>query len=108
MNAAPPKVAIIGRPNVGKSTLFNVLARKRRALVKNQPGVTRDILIEPTTWWGKSFEIVDTGGLTESKDQISKLIREQVTGFIEGFDLLVVVMDGKTGLVPANYVEYIN
>ena len=95
-----PQVAIIGRPNVGKSTLFNVLTRQRKAVVKNQPGVTRDVLIGTTSWWGKSFDVIDTGGLTESKDTISQLIREQVVSLIKGFDLLVVVMDGRTGLVP--------
>lgn len=95
-----PKVAIIGRPNTGKSTLFNILTDSRKAVVKNQPGVTRDILIEPIEVWGKSLDIIDTGGITESQDLISTLIREQVVEFLGSVDFLVVVMDGRAGLIP--------
>lgn len=95
-----PKVAIIGRPNVGKSTLFNILTDSRKAVVKNQPGVTRDILIEPVEYWGKLFDVIDTGGVTEAGDLISKLIKEQVTDFLYTVDLLIVVMDGRSGLLP--------
>jgi GTPase len=95
-----PKVAIIGRPNVGKSTLFNILTDTRKAVVKNQPGVTRDIQIQPMDIWGKSFDLIDTGGVTESPDLISKLIREQVTEFLHSVDLVVAVMDGRGGLIP--------
>lgn len=96
----PPKVAIIGRPNVGKSTLFNVLTGTRKSVVKNQPGVTRDIIIEPVEVWGKNFDLMDTGGLTEAADTISQLIREQVIDFLHTVDLILVVMDGRTGLIP--------
>lgn len=95
-----PKVAIIGRPNVGKSTLFNVLSGTRKAVVKNQPGVTRDIIVEPMEVWGKSFDLIDTGGITESEDLISKMIREQVSEFLHSVDLIIAVMDGRSGLVP--------
>ncbi len=95
-----PKVAIVGRPNVGKSTLFNILTNTRKAVVKDQPGVTRDIQIEPMDIWGKNFDLIDTGGVTESPDLISKLIREQVTEFLHSVDLVLAVMDGKGGLVP--------
>lgn len=95
-----PKVAIIGRPNVGKSTLFNILTDSRKAVVKNQPGVTRDILIEPVEIWGKSFDVIDTGGITEAGDIFSKLIKEQVSDFLHSVDLIVAVMDGKSGLIP--------
>lgn len=94
------KVAIIGRPNVGKSSLFNVLTDSRKAVVKNQPGVTRDIIIERAEVWGRSFDLIDTGGLTEAQDTFSKLIREQVSEFLDTVDLLLVVMDGRAGLVP--------
>lgn len=94
------KVGIIGRPNVGKSTLFNVLTRSRKAVVKNQPGVTRDILVESADWWGKCFDVIDTGGLTDSEDLISGLIKEHVLALLDSLDLLVVVMDGKSGLMP--------
>ena len=94
------RVAIIGRPNVGKSTLFNYLTDSRKAVVKNQPGVTRDILIEPGEVWGVKFDVIDTGGLTEASDLFSQLIREQVVEFLASVDHLIVVMDGRAGLLP--------
>ncbi len=94
------RLAIIGRPNVGKSTLFNFLTETRKAVVKDQPGVTRDILIEPAELWGNEYEVIDTGGLTEASDLISVLIREQVVEFLKSIDLLICVMDGRTGLIP--------
>lgn len=95
-----PKVAIIGRPNVGKSTLFNIVTESRKAVVKNLAGVTRDIIIEPVDIWGKQFDLIDTGGITEAGDIFSKLIREQVTEFLHSVDLIIAVMDGRVGLVP--------
>lgn len=95
-----PKVAIIGRPNVGKSTLFNIITGSRKAVVKDQAGVTRDIIIEPVDIWGKQFDLIDTGGITEAGDIFSKLIREQVTEFLQSVDFIVAVMDGRVGLVP--------
>ncbi len=94
------RVAIIGRPNVGKSTLFNYLTETRKAVVKDQPGVTRDIQIEPAEIWGVKFDVIDTGGLTEAGDLFSKLIREQVIDFLRSVDHLIVVMDGRAGLQP--------
>lgn len=95
-----PKVAIIGRPNVGKSTLFNIMTNSRKSVVKNQAGVTRDIIIEPADIWGKKFDLIDTGGVTESQDLFSKLIREQVSDFLHSVDFIIAVMDGRIGLVP--------
>lgn len=100
------RVAIMGRPNVGKSTLFNRLIRSRRAVVRDEPGVTRDILIEPTEWWGKSFEVVDTGGLSEGKEGFTALIREQVVEFLNSVDLLVMIVDGRTGIMPEDRTAY--
>jgi GTPase len=94
------KVAIIGRPNVGKSTLFNIITETRKAIIKNQPGVTRDIIVHPVNIWGKQFDLIDTGGVTEANDLFSKLIKEQVTDFLFSVDFIVVVMDGRAGLVP--------
>ncbi len=94
------KVAIIGRPNVGKSTLFNMLTDTRKAVVRNQPGVTRDIQIETAEVWGKHFDLIDTGGLTGSADLFSRLIREQVSEFLESVDLILFVVDGRVGMVP--------
>ncbi len=95
-----PKVAIVGRPNVGKSTLFNILTGTRKSVVKNQPGVTRDILIEPVEIWGKTFDLIDTGGITEAQDIFSKLIKEQVVEFLESVDMILLVVDGRSGLIP--------
>jgi GTP-binding protein len=93
-----PKVAVIGRPNVGKSTLFNILTDSRRSVVKNQPGVTRDIIFKSCEVWGKQFDLIDTGGITEAHDTFSQMIREQVLDFLDTVDFLLVVMDGRAGL----------
>lgn len=100
------RVALVGRPNVGKSTLFNRLTRTRKAVVKDEPGVTRDIQIEPTEWWGKSFEVVDTGGLSEAKDGFTPLIREQVVEFLNSVDMAILVVDGRTGIMPEDRLAY--
>ncbi len=94
------RVAIIGRPNVGKSTLFNVLLGNRRSLVKDQPGVTRDLIITDAEVWGKTYELIDSGGLTQSSDAFSHLIFEQVSDLLGTVDLLLVVVDGRAGLCP--------
>lgn len=98
MSSANFRVAILGRPNVGKSTLFNILTRTRNAVVKNQPGVTRDIQAEKAEWWGKTFEILDTGGITNRMDEFSPLILKQVLEALGRVDLIVAVMDGKHGI----------
>lgn len=93
------KVLIIGRPNVGKSSLFNKLIRKRRALVMDIPGVTRDIIKGQTTWWGGSFEVWDCGGILLNSNQIiSRNIYDSVLNSLTKADLIVMVMDGKMGL----------
>lgn len=94
------RVGIIGRPNVGKSSLFNYLTGSRQAVVKDQPGVTRDMIIGDVDLWGKSFELIDTGGLTEATDVFSQLIRGQVINYLHTLDLVLVVMDARVGLVP--------
>lgn len=94
------RVALVGRPNVGKSTLFNRLTRSRKAVVRDERGVTRDIQIEPCEWWGKSFEIVDTGGLTEDRQGFSPLIHGQVVEFLQHVDLVVMIVDGRSGITP--------
>src|SRR5262245_61210764 len=99
-NSGGFRVALIGRPNVGKSTLFNLLTRTRKAVVKDQPGVTRDINVGQADWWGKGFEVLDTGGLTHHDDTFSPMIYKQVVSIIKYVDLLVLIMDGRTGLVP--------
>jgi len=100
------RVALVGRPNVGKSTLFNRLTRTRKAVVRNERGVTRDIQIEPVEWWGKNFEVVDTGGLTEEKQGFSPLIREAVTEFLRYVDLIVFIVDGRSGITHEDRDAY--
>jgi GTPase len=95
-----PLFAIIGRPNVGKSTLFNYLVESRRSVVKNKPGVTRDIIFEEAELWGQTYEIVDTGGITEASDDLSSRIREHVLEFLKTTDYLLVIVDYKSGLCP--------
>lgn len=100
INKPLTNVAVVGRPNVGKSTLFNVLSGMRKAVVKDEPGVTRDILFETAELWGKHYEIIDTGGLTDAEDDISVKIKAHVVEFLRSVDFLIVVMDGRAGLLP--------
>lgn len=92
-------VAIVGRPNVGKSTLFNRLTTARTAIEEKVPGVTRDRLYGQTEWNGKSLVIIDTGGITFGRvDQISTLVRNQVQLAIEEATLIIFLLDGREGL----------
>jgi GTP-binding protein len=94
-------VAIIGRPNVGKSTLFNRICGHRRALVGDEPGMTRDRLYAPAAWLGKPFEVVDTGGMIPfEKDLIATEILRQAQVAIEEAAQLILVVDARQGIVP--------
>lgn len=94
-------VAIVGRPNVGKSTLFNRLIEQRQAIVDDQPGVTRDRNYGVATWNGKLFSVIDTGGyVPQSADVFDAAIREQVEVALEEADIVVFVVDVKDGLTP--------
>ena len=94
-------VAIIGRPNVGKSTLFNRIFGSREAIVFDTPGVTRDRRYAEAEWTGKSFTMIDTGGFVpESNDVFEKAIREQANIAIEEADSIVFVVDALEGLTP--------
>jgi GTPase len=96
-----PRVAIIGRPNVGKSTLFNRICGHRRALVGDEPGMTRDRLYAPAEWMGKPFEVVDTGGMIPfEKDLIPTEILRQAQVAIEEASQLIMVVDARQGIVP--------
>jgi GTPase len=96
-----PRVVIIGRPNVGKSTLFNRICGRRRALVGNEPGMTRDRLYAPAEWMGKPFEVVDTGGMIPfDKDLIATEILRQAQVAIEEASQLILVVDARQGIVP--------
>ncbi|MGH7910080.1 MAG: ribosome biogenesis GTPase Der [Thermodesulfobacteriota bacterium] len=96
-----PLVAIVGRPNVGKSTLFNRIIGWQKAIVEETPGVTRDRIYAATEWSGVKFRIVDTGGFEPiSEDLYLSLIRNQVQKAIEEADLILFLLDVKTGLMP--------
>jgi len=92
------RVAIVGRPNVGKSTLFNRLCGRRKAIVGDEPGITRDRIYGTVHWAGRRFEILDTGGMVpDVKDVIPGKILEQVGAAIREANLLLVVVDGRAG-----------
>lgn len=100
---AKPLVAIVGRPNVGKSTLFNKLAGKRIAIVDDKPGVTRDRIYAEAEWLDNKFTIIDTGGIEpESEDIIVSQMRRQAQIAIDMADVVVFVVDGKQGLNDAD------
>jgi GTP-binding protein len=98
-----PVVAIVGRPNVGKSTLFNRLAGERIAIVEDKPGVTRDRIYASSEWLDQPFHIIDTGGIeVGGDDEILLRIREQAELAIAEADVIVFVVDGKEGVTPAD------
>src|SRR5450631_2307736 len=92
-------VAIVGRPNVGKSTFFNRMLEQRKAIVDDMSGVTRDRQYGVTDWNGKSFNVIDTGGFVpESQDVFEKEIKKQVLVAIEEADAMVFVVDCESGI----------
>jgi len=93
-----PIVAIVGRPNVGKSTLFNRLTGERTAIVEGQPGVTRDRIYGDAQWLNKYFTVVDTGGIDWEEDVLTELIRQQALAAVEEADVIIFVVDGRAGL----------
>ena len=94
-----PVVAIVGRPNVGKSTLFNVLAGERISIVQDTPGVTRDRIYAEVQWLDKAFTLIDTGGIEpDSKDVILSQMREQAEIAIETADVIIFITDVRQGL----------
>ncbi|ALB47534.1 ribosome biogenesis GTPase Der [Clostridium beijerinckii] len=98
-----PIVAIVGRPNVGKSTLFNRLAGKRISIVQDTPGVTRDRVYAEAEWLNYNFTMIDTGGIEpENNDIIIKQMRRQANIAIETADVIVFIVDGKEGLTAAD------
>ena len=102
MNTAP-KVAIVGYPNVGKSTLLNRLSGKRDAVVHSQAGVTRDRKEVPVEWTGRSFTLIDTGGVdTSDRRQMARQVRSQVETAISEAALIILVVDGMTGIGPGD------
>ena len=98
-----PTVAIVGRPNVGKSTLFNRILGGRPAIVSERPGTTRDRHFGDADWQGRRFWVVDTGGLLpESEDSMDRAIRRQVEFALDESDVVVFVVDGREGLNPVD------
>ena len=96
-------VVLVGRPNVGKSTLFNRLTRTRRAIVTAVPGTTRDVLSQPVEWEGTSFQLTDTGGMFgASEDPLHALVLERGRRALDEADLLILVVDGRQGVTPGD------
>ncbi len=96
-----PVVVIVGRPNVGKSTLFNRLTRSRKSIVDDVAGVTRDRIYGEVEWDGKHFQLIDTGGFVpDSEELFESAIREQIKIAIEEADAILFVVDGKSGITP--------
>jgi len=101
VSARLPVVAVVGRPNVGKSTFFNRVLGHRAAIVDDRPGVTRDRNFARADWAGRSFFIVDTGGVIEGSDEpLDRLVREQALTAVEEADVIIFLVDGKAGVHP--------
>ena len=99
-----PVVAVVGRPNVGKSTLFNRLTRTRDAIISSFPGTTRDRQFGEVNFNDRRFIIVDTGGITEETDDIGKLITTQALQAIQDADKVLFMVDGKAGITPEDRI----
>ena len=100
---AKPLVAIVGRPNVGKSTLFNRLIGKRVSIVEDTPGVTRDRIYGDAEWLDYKFTLIDTGGIEPAnEDQIAVQMRRQAELAIETADVILFIVDGRDGMTSAD------
>ena len=96
--AGLPVVSVVGRPNVGKSTLFNRILGRREAIVEERPGVTRDRKVVEAEWLGRNFQLVDTGGWMPSGNELDDKVSAQSEKAIGESDLIVLVVDGTTGI----------
>ncbi|HPT77732.1 MAG TPA: ribosome biogenesis GTPase Der [Candidatus Atribacteria bacterium] len=100
---AKPIVAVVGRPNVGKSTFFNAVVGRRLSIVEDTPGVTRDRIYADVDWLDYRFTMIDTGGIEpESRDELHIQVRNQAQAAIESADVIVFMVDGKEGVTPAD------
>src|SRR5215470_8314455 len=100
---ARPLIAIVGRPNVGKSTLFNRLIGQRRSIVTDEPGITRDRIYGTSTWNGRAFQVVDTGGIVPGDEtEIPRKIIEQAQIAIDSAALIYFVIDGRTAITASD------
>lgn len=101
---ANPLIAIVGRPNVGKSTLFNKIAGRKISITENRPGVTRDRLYADASWRGRNFTVVDTGGIElKSEDVMWKEILRQADTAIETAEVILLMLDGREELTASDY-----
>ncbi|MEQ2756700.1 GTPase, partial [Staphylococcus hominis] len=96
-----PTVAIVGRPNVGKSTIFNRIAGERISIVEDIPGVTRDRIYATGEWLTRKFNIIDTGGIELSDEPFMTEIRAQAEIAMTEADVIIAVVDGETGITDA-------
>jgi GTPase len=104
MKRALPTVAVVGRPNVGKSTFFNRVLGRREAIVEDEPGVTRDRHFARAEWAGRTFFLVDTGGLEpDSEEPMAAAVRRQVMAAVEEADVLAFIVDGQAGPHPLDH-----
>ena len=103
MSDRKPVVAVVGRPNVGKSTLFNVLAGDRISIVQDTPGVTRDRIYADCSWLDRNFTLIDTGGIEpESKDIILSQMRDQAQIAIDSADVIIFITDVRQGMTDSD------
>src|SRR5262249_38852674 len=104
MVSEPPKIAIVGRPNVGKSTLFNRLVGRKQAIVDDIPGVTRDRQYGKTDWDGHYFSVIDTGGFVAgpAPASLEREVKNQAWLAVAEADLVLFVVDGRAGLTPTD------
>lgn len=99
-----PTIALVGRPNVGKSTIFNRLVGKKQAIIEDTPGVTRDRIYGTGTYYNYKFNVIDTGGIDIGEDAFNKEIKMQATLAINEADVVIFIVDGKEGLTTNDYV----
>src|SRR5205809_3382589 len=96
-------VAVVGRPNVGKSTLFNRLVGDRVAIVEDEPGTTRDRVYATVEWRGREFTLVDTGGLDDGRGEVEAGVRRQAEAAIDEADVVMFVVDAQSGILPVEH-----